>query len=170
MLCPVYFYPLWLRGGGCCTPPHAERGTSANRTRRVHGSTPGPGEEEEDVPSKQATLQRKINKQAASSVAPAEGEREPRGQGWRWCRQRCWLTSGRPGVSIPRIVSHRGWEQGQAPVPRAPPVWGRRPAQGQVEDGQDALCSHRPWPPRGPAGYLAARCLPSTRALLSNSN
>lgn len=66
------------RGGGSSAPPQGERGTSANRTRRVHGSTPGPGEEEEDVPSKQATLERKINKQAASSVAPAEGEREPR--------------------------------------------------------------------------------------------
>lgn len=58
-------------------PPQAKRGTSANRTQRVHGSTPGPGEEEEDVPSKQATPERKINKQAASSAVLAEGEREP---------------------------------------------------------------------------------------------
>lgn len=69
---------IGARGGGCSAPPQAGRGTSANRTRRVHGSTPGPGEEEEDVPSKQATPERKINKQAASSAAPAEGEREPR--------------------------------------------------------------------------------------------
>jgi len=59
-------------------PLQAERGTSANRTQRVHGSTPGPAEEEEDVPSKQAMPERKINKQAASSAALAEGEREPR--------------------------------------------------------------------------------------------
>lgn len=105
------------RGGGCSAPLQAERGTSANRTQRVHGSTPRPSEEEEDVPSKQATPERKINKQAASSVAPAEGEREPRGQGWRRCWWRCRLTSGRPGVSVPLIVPHRGWDGGQAPVP-----------------------------------------------------
>lgn len=68
------------RGGGCSVPPQAERRTSANRTQRVHGSTPGPGEEEEDVPSKQAMLERKINKQAASSAALAEGEWEPRAE------------------------------------------------------------------------------------------
>lgn len=75
----MYFYPLRpARGGGCSAPPQAKRRTSANRTWQVHGSTPGPGEEEEDVPSKQAMLERKINKQAASSVAPTKGERELR--------------------------------------------------------------------------------------------
>lgn len=59
---PCVFLSAVAGGGGCSAPPQAERGTSANRTRRVHGSTPGPGEEEEDVPSKQATLERKINK------------------------------------------------------------------------------------------------------------
>lgn len=41
---------------------------------------PRASEEEEDVPSKQATPERKINKQADSSTALAEGEQEP----WGW--------------------------------------------------------------------------------------
>lgn len=145
------------RGGGCCAPPQAERGTSANRTRRVHGSTPRPGEEEEDVPSKQATLQRKINKQAVSSAAPAEGEWEPRGRGWRWCRQWCWLTSGRPGVSIPLIVSHRGWDQGQAPVPLPCGDTGQRGRwrMARARSGATGHCHHR----LQPGTWLLTACL-----------
>lgn len=53
---------------------------------------------------------------------------------------------------------------GPGPGTRPPPVWGHRPA-GQVEDGQDALWSHGPLPPRGPGGYLAAHCLPPAPCL-----
>lgn len=52
---------------------------------------------------------------------------------------------------------------GPGPGTRPPPVWGHRPA-GQVEDGQGALWSHKPLP-RGPAGYLAACCLPPASCL-----